>query len=618
MQPAPQPIAPNVSMSDSVVGGDISTTNIHITHNNGIQWPHLSLVVVALLVASVGMMTDSWSVEERSVTEETMLGNITTTVESETGLDDFSNSACTDALGVESCITEKNLFGSSDLSDAYDNCTSQAEASGANASQIESSCGALGESASAGFTGMIFISLGILVLIVTLVATGLEFRGTSLPFSQFYPFVGSAFILTGVIAWLLMMPDPPEGSDPSLGFSAWLTIVSILLASAAGGYTVYTNRNSMIGANPSTSRRPPGLGARTLSSDSEAREFVLRETAMGNQTLSIVEDGQLFRITRATRGETGTHSEDIFMTRMDALCGFTHARFDWLDTTRYLWNILAIAGLALTMLAFENASLIFYTNWFILMFAIGTIISMLQFADPELITFETKTGKHRLLIYRAGSNRQLTNASMDIIDSAMRDALRGEEIDPSALNAVADAIEAEIAEARRIAEEAVAAAEAERMQAAAMAQAHAEHQAKMQAEALEQARAQVAATTPAPTPPVVAPTPPVQATPPPAPMAPPATPIPPVMNPPTPAPPTPIPPAPAAPNPPPPAPMPPPLQDAPLPPPPSNLDLNLASAMGIPTETISEPPEIQMQAAPRDDSLSEGEKADLLSELDED
>tara|TARA_A100001037_G_scaffold116076_1_gene105624 strand:+ start:295 stop:417 length:123 start_codon:yes stop_codon:yes gene_type:complete len=40
--------------------------------------------------------------------------------------------------------------------------------------------------------------------------------------------------------------------------------------------------------------------------------------------------------------------------------------------------------------------------------------------------------------------------------------------------------------------------------------------------------------------------------------------------------------------------------------------------MGIPTETISEPPEIQMQAAPRDDSLSEGEKADLLSELDED
>ncbi len=606
MQPAPIP-----SPTSPVGGGKRPDTTMII---------HTMMLVAALILALLGVMGDAWSTEKKSVTEETMLGNISTTFDNKTGLDDFSMSFCTDGFGEQICFTEQDAYGTSDLSGAYDNCTSQAEASGANTSQIESSCGALGESASAGFTGMIFISLGILVLIVTLVATGLEFRGTSLPLSQFYPFAGSAFILTGVIAWLLMMPDPPEGSDPSLGYSAWLTIISILLASAAGGYTIYTNRNSTtIGANLSTSHRPPGLGARTLSSDSEAREFVLRETAMGNQTLSIVEDGQLFRITRATRGETGTHSEDIFMTRMDALCGFTHARFDWLDTTRYLWNILAIAGLALTMLAFENASLIFYTNWFILMFAIGTIISMLQFADPELITFETKTGKHRLLIYRAGSNRQLTNASMDIIDSAMRDALRGEEIDPSALNAVADAIEAEIAEARRIAEEAVAAAEAERIQAAAMAQAHAEHQAKMQAEALEQARAQVAATTPAPTPPVVAPTPPVQTTPPPAPMAAPAaTPIPPVMNPPTPAPPTPIPPAPAAPNPPPPAPMPPPLQDAPLPPPPSNLDLNLASAMGIPTETISEPPEIQMQAAPRDDSLSEGEKADLLSELDED
>ena len=458
MQPAPQPIAPNVSMSDSVVGGDISTTNIHITHNNDIQWPHLSLVVVALLVASVGMMTDSWSVEERSVTIE----NVTITTESETGLDDFSNSACTEFLDVESCTTEEDLFGSSDLSDAYDNCTSQAEASGANASQIESSCGALGDSASAGFTGIIFISLGILILILTLVATGLELRGTPLPYSQFYPFVGSAFILTGVIAWLVMMPDPPQGSDPRLGYSAWLTIVSILLASAAGGYTIYTNRDAtMIRANTSASHRLPGLGARTLSSDSQAREFVLRETAMGNQTLSIVEDGDLFRITRAIRGESGTHSEDLFMSRMDALCGFTHARFDWLDTTRYLWNLLAISGLVLTILAFENPSLIFYTNWFILMFAAGTIFSMLQFADPELITFETNTGKHRLLIYRAGSNRQLTNASMDIIDSIMRDALRGEQIDPSPLNAVADAIEAEMAEARRAAEEAAAEAPAE-------------------------------------------------------------------------------------------------------------------------------------------------------------
>jgi hypothetical protein len=40
--------------------------------------------------------------------------------------------------------------------------------------------------------------------------------------------------------------------------------------------------------------------------------------------------------------------------------------------------------------------------------------------------------------------------------------------------------------------------------------------------------------------------------------------------------------------------------------------------MGIPTEAISPAPEVPMQAAPRDESLSEGEKADILTDLGED
>ena len=73
---------------------------------------------------------------------------------------------------------------------------------------------------------------------------------------------------------------------------------------------------------------------------------------MGNQTLSIVEDGDLF-ITRAIRGESGTHAKicsclewmhyvDSHMP--DLIVGFT----------RYLWNLLAISGLVLTILASET------------------------------------------------------------------------------------------------------------------------------------------------------------------------------------------------------------------------------------------------------------------------
>ncbi len=573
---------------------------------------HTGLVLAALLLASIGMMSDAWSVEDTSTTVDAFGVEVTTTTETKVGLDDASATVCING----ECETVV-----ADLSETYGNCTKQAADLELNSSTTEEMCGTSGDMASAGFTGTLFIVLGILLVIVTLVATFMGTRGTQFPFSQYYPFGGASLILIGVIAWYLMMPEPPEGSDPSLGSGAWMAILSAILAAGAGGYSMYTGTSttSVAGntSSPANSGRAPGLGARTLTAESESREFVLRESAMGNQTLSIVEDGHLFRLTRATRGEDGTHSEDLFMTRMDALCGFTHARFDWLDTTRYLWNLMAISGLVLTIMAYENASLIFYTNWFILLFAAGTILSMLQFADPELITFETNTGKHHTFIYRAGSNRVLTNTSMDLIDSAMRDALRGEQIDPTALNVVADAIEAEMAEARKAVEEAAAAEEAARIQAAAMAQAQAEMQAEMQAQALEQARAEIAAAPPAPAPPPAAvapaPAPPVAAAAPPpapAPMAPPAAAVPPVMNPP---------PAPA-PTAPPPVAAPPPLAampppeglGAPLPPP------TISPDMGIPTEAISPAPEVPMQAAPRDESLSEGEKADILTDLGED
>ena len=601
----------------------ISTPSPPVVGEHGVKITTLLLVLTAGLLAFVGMTGDAWSVEETSTTvnsDSEDIGEVTTTVERKVGLSDTS---------VTICINGECETIVADLSETYDNCTAQAADLDYNSTQTEQMCGTLGDMASAGFTGTLFIILGILVIVTTLVATFFSFRGTPLPFSQYYPFGGAALILIGVIAWYLMMPESPEGSDPSFGLNGWLTVVSGLMVAGAGGFQIAQGGGTTTSpSSPQVSIRPPGLGARTLTADADAREFVLRETAMGNQTLSIVEDGDLFRITRAIRGESGTHSEDLFMSRMDALCGFTHARFDWLDTTRYLWNLLAIGGLVLTILAFENPSLIFYTNWFILMFAAGTIFSMLQFADPELITFETNTGKHRLLIYRAGSNRQLTNASMDIIDSIMRDALRGEQIDPSPLNAVADAIEEEMAEARRAAEEAAAAAEAARIQAAAMVQAQAEHQAQLEAQALEQARAQIASATPPPaqapsTPPVgaapaapppVAPAPVAPAPTAPPPVATPPTSIPPVMNPPAPAfTPAPPPPAPAAPAPLPPAPMPPPSGlGAPLPPPPLSMD------MDVMPEEITPAPEIPMQAAPRDDSLSEGEKEDILSDLGED
>ena len=62
-----------VSMTDSVIGGDVhvsNTTNTYIIHNNKLQRFNLTLIVIAVVFALTGMLTDAWNVQET-----TILGN---------------------------------------------------------------------------------------------------------------------------------------------------------------------------------------------------------------------------------------------------------------------------------------------------------------------------------------------------------------------------------------------------------------------------------------------------------------------------------------------------------------------------------------------------------------
>ena len=547
----------------------------------------LPFVIIAIIIASIGVSTDAWMVQE----ESSDVFGTTVSVEMNIGLDDTSATSC---MGDECTTVEDDLGG------MYDNCTSDGEDIGATQSEIDESCGPLKESATAGLVGMIFISLGIIALLASATISSRKLE-SYLPLLQ-SPLIGSALILTGIVLWALMKPDMNELGldDASLGYSAWLTITSTVFGTVAG---IFNSRTS-----DEYEHRVAGIGARALGEDDTGREFVLQESALGNRTISIVEDGELFRLTTTTREGDTTRTEDKFMTQLNALNGFTHSRFDWLDTTRYLWNIIAIGGLALSLWSFGSTELILFANWFILMFAAGTMFSLMQYADPELIVFETNTGKHRLLIYRAGTNRELTNTSMDLIDSVMRGVLRGEEIDSTQLTEKAEQIEKGFANARKEREEAV------RIAVEAAAARAAAKEAERAAKAAAQAQAQ--ATSPTPTTPPSGATPPAPMPSPPAPMpAPPVTASPPA---PMPAPPAPMPAppvtaSPPAPMPAPPAPLPTPQapMPAPLPPPSAPID------MSPPTQTITPAPEVATEAAPRDDSLSEGEKENLLSDLEE-
>ena len=446
MQPQDAPLAAHPqppTMQDSVVGGDIYTGDVTINHHhtepvqNALShtvWVTTGLVVAAILLAMFGVLSDDWAVEEESETIELFGTEITTKTESEIGLDDFSSTVCING----NCTTQTD-----DLGGVYDNCTSNAADMGSNSSETEEMCGDLGDTARAGFTGMIFITMGICVMLTTLLATFMSTRGTVLPYAQYYPFGGAALTLVGVVAWKMILPE----SDASLGYSAWMAIASIVLATAAGGYTVYKDRIPRI----------PGIGVRALTAESDAREFVLRENAMGTKSTSLVEQGKVLRLvyTKLDNGDVVT--EDHFIIQKASLTGFTHYRYDWLDNGKYMWWLMTAFGIVSLFKDSQQSPLLL----------IGVLLSLAQLFDPELLSFEANAGRHRLLLYRQDSNRELTNFSMAQIDSKMQQLLSGGQLDGESIELKAAEIEKNRAAEIKAEQEAAAALELAKVAAAA-------------------------------------------------------------------------------------------------------------------------------------------------------
>ncbi len=394
---------------------------------NRIIWVSASLVVGAILLAMFGVMSDAWAVQEESTT----VLDMTISVKSEVGLDDMSMTSCLN----DNCTTVVN-----DLSSAYDNCTSLAEEYEYNKSQQDELCGELGETASAGFTGMTLISIGILAMLATLITSFMEFRGTKTPYSQYYPFGGAGFVLLGVIAWYAMMPE----GDASLGYSAWLTIVSIILAAAAGGSSMYFGESSDGSAATSTPwkmqerrYRSEGEAVRASMTNSDiSHEFILREAIHGQKSSSLIVDGNLLRLVITERDTDGNITvEDKLILQRSAFQGFTHMRLDWLDSGKYAWWGMGITGLVLPIVGVAAAGSLLVP---------GIILSLLQWADPEVFTFETSSGRYRQIIWRLGSNLELTGASMNCLDGIMKQLLQGDEIDTSDLDQTAGEIDVKL------------------------------------------------------------------------------------------------------------------------------------------------------------------------------
>ena len=414
------------------------------------------IVFIALILASVGVFSDSWRLEETSLTVNIAGKTITTSSDIKTGLDDGYSESCANG------ICDVNEY---DLGESYDNCTSlikqQKQSSlGTNTTQeegntlSEQSCEALGESSNAGLVGIIFITLGIIAMITSITFSILGIRGVIIPYSYVSTFSSSLFTFIGVVGWMIMMPDPISGTDPSLGSGAWITIFSILFTIGAGSYTAYLQhftdqslsfvqgniqQPSHVSGNmsiPSPQHNVTNhLGATMETNnpiraiplmdkpDANLNELVVRESSNGKSTLSIVADEDLFHVLKSVRKNTQESVKHLATIQKSAIQGFSHTRYNLLIDNQLPFTISSAILFPTAVLLFFPVTAVFglFTFTASLLFAGLAIIAKTR---PHTLTIHTSGGPIKTHFFEAKSNGFLMTSTMGSIDGILSDYIQ--------------------------------------------------------------------------------------------------------------------------------------------------------------------------------------------------
>ena len=609
-------------MGDEPSSAVMPAPTVSISRNPGAQLA-LALTVFALVLASNSIINESWLNFNGESDDLVATADI--------GLSQISAEACDDLV----CETETEELGT-----IYEDCRDSMD--GAKSSEIEEVCGEWKDYHNAGFIATIMLIISSVVLFVGTIMQTRAMMGSSGRRPNLVSATGGILVGFSVLVWLLILPE--SDIDYDWGQGLWMALVAASAGLVAG----------FSGTIQSWIDGPPRMRAQGVRSGLEMNEFVLKESSCGNHALSVLADSDLIRVVRIDRIGASASTNDVLATRRDSYTGFSHQRLDWLDDFKGLWWVLSGASLI---------SVFMISSLFLIPFAIGALLAILQLMDPERFVVSTNSGNHPFYINRWRSNRELTNLAMDLVDEAMIALLRGEELNTDELDSRADLIAERFSaeqEAKQ-AQEQAAAAEKEAFIETANATPPAPAQVITTAEATpnaqempveetsaeEKPEEQVAEApvveeaseeVPKPQQPEQAPAAPEGAptVPEPEPAKPPAT----IPEPPAPPqvatipPPPPLPaaaiPAPPAPSPaimpPPPSiggmpappgmggmPPPPGMSGMPSPPPPMGAAI-LPPSMNQ-NLVASSPPPIVVQAAPREDNLSDDEKDDLLGDL---
>lgn len=354
----------------------------------------LAMTVFALVLASNSIINDSWLTTSQEVNDSEIVADYSLTELS------------AQVTGSEDIETES-------YASLYDECKDL------DGAESKEACAKIKDFHDAGFVAIAMLILSAIILFTAAIFQVRSMIGTSSKSANLLSAIGGIFVGLSALVWSLMLPE--TDLNPEWGQGLWMVIIATIAGLIAG----------FSGTIQSWIDGPPRMRAHGVRSGTGMSEFVLKESSCGDHALSILVDSDLIRVVKVNRIGASASVKDVLATRRDTYTGFSHQRMDWLDDFKGLWWVLGGATLISSFMI---------STLFLIPFFLVSLLALLQLMDPERFVVSTNSGGHAFYINRWRSNRELTNLAMDLVDESMIAVLRGEDLDTEMLDARADLI----------------------------------------------------------------------------------------------------------------------------------------------------------------------------------
>ncbi len=310
-------------MGDDASPVAMPASAVTVNRKSGAQLA-LALTVFALVLASNSIINESWLTTTQEVGDDSITGDYSLTE-----------------------ITAENTATGDIESESYESLYDDCKDAGFG------DCEDPGDFHDAGYVAIIMLIVSSILLLVATVMQVRSMIGMEQRIPNLISAIGGIFVGFSVLVWWIMLPE--SEIDLEWGQGLWMALV----ASGAGLIAGFS------GTIQSWIDGPPRMRAQGVRSGTDMNEFVLKESSCGDHTLSILADSDLIRVVRVERVGASPSIKDVLATRRDSYTGFSHQRLDWLDDFKGLWWVLSGASLissfmisALFLIPFTIAALL--------------------------------------------------------------------------------------------------------------------------------------------------------------------------------------------------------------------------------------------------------------------